>query len=208
MVSTRFAKKPHSESKLPKVPLVRGDGLLIVDVQKDFLPGGSLAVPRGEEVIPPLNACIACFLRKRLPIYASRDWHSPAHGSFREQDGPWPRHCVAGTPGAGFAEGLALPPETCIVSKGAESDASGYSAFAGTGLAERLRSDGVETLYLGGLATEYCVLKTALDALGSGFSVCVLVNAVRAIDPGDGERALVKMQQAGARLITTDSIAP
>jgi nicotinamidase/pyrazinamidase len=196
----------NAEDDVPKIPLTRKDALIVVDVQKDFLPGGSLAVPRGDEVIPPLNACIERFHRERLPVYATSDWHPPDHGSFREQDGPWPPHCIAGTAGADFAEGLALPSDTRIISKGLAPDEPGYSAFAGTGLLERLRMEGVERLYLGGLATEYCVLNTALDALKAGFGLWVLEDAVRAVDASDGERALATMQQAGARLITSDRI--
>lgn len=193
---------------MPEIPLTRRDALLIVDVQKDFLPGGSLAVLRGDEVISPLNACIERFRREGLPIYATRDWHPPDHGSFRERDGLWPPHGIAGTPGAEFADDLALPSDTRLVSKGLAPDEPGYSAFAGTDLRERLRSEGVERLYVGGLATEYCVLNTVLDALHSGFAVSVLEDAVRAVDPAEGERARTRMRQAGARFIATDRIAP
>jgi nicotinamidase/pyrazinamidase len=193
---------------MPEISLTRRDALLVVDVQKDFLPGGSLAVPQGDEIIPPLNVCIERFHKEGRPIYATRDWHPPGHGSFRERDGPWPPHAIAGTPGAEFADDLALPPDIRIVSKGLAPDEPGYSAFAGTGLAERLRSEGVERLYVGGLATEYCVLNTVLDALRSGFAVSVLKDAVRAVDPVEGERARTRMRRAGARFIAADRIAP
>lgn len=176
------------------------DALLIVDVQNDFLPGGSLAVPGGDEVIAPLNCAIAAARRKGLPIIASRDWHPRNHCSFRARGGPWPEHCVADTPGAQFAPGLELPPDAIIVSKATREDADAYSAFDGTGLAERLRALGVERLLVGGLATDYCVLNTVRDALKAGFEVLLLTDAIRAVnvEPGDGERAEAEMCAAGA----------
>jgi nicotinamidase/pyrazinamidase len=174
----------------------------LVDVQRDFLPGGALAVARGDEVMAPLNEVARAFERAGRPIFASRDWHPANHCSFKARGGPWPPHCVAGTPGAGFADGLALPASAITVSKATTADADSYSAFGGTDLAAQLRRQGVRRLVVGGLATDYCVLNTVLDARSEGFDVLVLTGAVRAVDvaPGDGERALAKMEQAGARL--------
>ncbi len=178
------------------------DALLVVDVQKDFLPGGALAVARGDEVLAPLNRALRAFERAGRPIYASRDWHPAHHCSFKARGGPWPPHCVAGTPGAGFADGLALPASAVVVSKASTPDADAYSAFGGTDLAVRLHHDGVRRVVVGGLATDYCVLNTVLDARAAGFEVLVLTDAVRAVEvrPGDGERALDTMRKANARL--------
>ena len=183
-----------------------GAALLIVDVQRDFLPGGSLAVPRGEEVVPVLNRCIAHAKAHGMPVIASRDWHPPRHCSFREQGGPWPSHCIAGTAGADFAATLILPVDAIIVSKATDPAADAYSAFAGTDLAARLRALGVGRLAVGGLATDYCVLNTVRDALSEGFEVAVLTDAIRAVDvvPGDGERALAEMRRAGAIAATSE----
>ena len=176
------------------------DAVLIVDVQKDFLPGGALAVARGDEVVPVLNRYLALARRKRLPVFASRDWHPGNHCSFRARGGPWPEHCVAGTPGAEFTPALELPPDAGIVSKATREDADAYSAFSGTDLTQRLRNLGVRRLLVGGLATDYCVLGTVRDARQHGFDVLLLRDAVRAVNvkPGDGERAERDMREAGA----------
>ncbi|HVP31665.1 MAG TPA: isochorismatase family protein [Myxococcota bacterium] len=178
------------------------DALVVVDVQRDFLPGGALAVRDGDQVVAPLRAEIRAFARAGRPIFATRDWHPPDHCSFADRGGPWPRHCVAGTPGAALADGLELPPSTTVVSKAAQRDSDAYSAFSGTDLAARLAAAGVERVVVGGLATDYCVLETVLDARAAGLEVVVLVDAVRAVEarPGDGERALERMERAGARL--------
>src|SRR5262245_38789099 len=181
--------------------LGRGDALLLVDVQLDFMPGGALGVRHGDEVIAPLNAAIERFRAARLPIYASRDWHPPDHCSFVAQGGPWPVHCVADSPGAALAPELALPPDARIVSKATDSGRDAYSAFDGTDLAESLRQEGVRRLFIGGLATDYCVRWTVQDALTHGYEVVVLRDAVRPVDvrPGDGTRALRAIRQRGAR---------
>jgi len=180
-----------------------GDALLVVDVQNDFLPGGALGVRNGDAVIPPLNAAIARFRRAGLPIYASRDWHPPDHCSFRDAGGPWPVHCVAGSRGAAFASALALPPDVPVISKATEASRDAYSAFDGTDLDHRLREDGVRRLFIGGLATDYCVRWTVQDALAHGYEVVVLRDAVRPIEvrPGDGARALRAIRRRGARTV-------
>lgn len=174
--------------------------LLIEDLQRDFMPGGSLAVPKSDEVVPVLNRYLALARSKGLPVFASRDWHPGNHCSFRARGGPWPEHCVAGTAGAEFAPGLDLPPDAIIISKATREDAEAYSSFDGTDLALRLRKLGVKRLLVGGLATDYCVLHTVRDALKSGFEVLLLKDAIRAVNvkPGDGERAERQMEQAGA----------
>lgn len=186
------------------------DALLIVDVQRDFLPGGSLAVPAGDAVVPVLNRYIAAARRKGVPVFASRDWHPKNHCSFKARGGPWPEHCVAGTPGAAFAPGLELPPDAIVISKATREDADAYSAFAGTGLAQRLRELNVKRVLVGGLATDYCVVNTVCDALKEGFEVLLLEDAIRAVNmkPGDGERAERRMEQAGAVPIHVEDCPP
>lgn len=181
----------------------RGDALVIIDVQVDFLPGGALAVPGGETVIAPLNRAIDRFRVAGLPVFATRDWHPLDHLSFREHGGPWPPHCVQGTPGARFAAALDLPPDIEVVSAGFRPDLPGYSGFEQTDLAARLRAAGVHHLFVGGLATDYCVLETVLAALDERFAVSLLVDAVRALNvqPDDGLRAIDRMQRRGAVLV-------
>ena len=183
-----------------RIPLRAGDALILIDVQLDFLPGGSLAVPHGDEVVPVLNRYIAVFRGLTFPVVATRDWHPPDHCSFRAQGGPWPPHCVAGSDGARFAPLLDLPCEGRIVSKATMAGRDAYSGFEGTGLDELLRHAGVRRVFVGGLATDYCVLNTVRDALRLGYETFLLEDAVRAVDvaPGDGERAIAEMRRLGA----------
>jgi nicotinamidase/pyrazinamidase len=192
------------DSAAQSVAAIRnGDALLVVDLQRDFLPGGALGVAGGDEVLAVANAQIARFAAAGLPVVASRDWHPPAHCSFAAQGGTWPEHCVAGTPGAEFAPGLALPADALLVYKATHVDKDAYSAFQGTGLAGRLRELDVRRVFLVGLATDYCVLQTALDARRLGLDVVVLEDGVRAVDlsPGDGERAVDRMREAGCHIV-------
>lgn len=179
-----------------------GDALLVIDMQLDFLPGGKLGVPDGDAVIAPINDLTRLFERQGLPVFASRDWHPADHCSFAARGGPWPPHCVAGTAGAAFASALALPAGAVVVSKADTAERDAYSAFAGTGLAAQLRARGVKRVVVGGLATDYCVLNTVVDARAEGFEAIVVADAVRAVDvaPGDGARALARMAGLGARL--------
>ncbi|MFQ5488549.1 MAG: isochorismatase family protein [Gammaproteobacteria bacterium] len=188
------------EASQPHLTVADHDGLLIIDVQNDFLPGGSLAVPGGDQIIPVLNGYIILFRKRHLPVFATRDWHPPDHCSFQSQGGPWPVHCVRSTKGADFPETLALPAETIIISKGERQDRDAYSGFQDTDLHEQLQQLGVRRLFIGGLATDYCVQATVLDALQLGYAVCLLEDAIRAVDvkPGDGEQALATMAAAGA----------
>ena len=177
-----------------------GDALVIVDVQNDFCPGGALAVPHGEEVIPVLNHWIEKAERAGIPIFASRDWHPPGHISFKERGGPWPIHCVQESQGAEFHRDLKLPKLAHIVSKATIPDVESYSGFAGTGLAETLRRMGVRRLWVGGLALDYCVKETVVDGLREGFEVHVIHEATRPVNVSsdDGEEALRTMGEAGA----------
>lgn len=180
-----------------------GDALVIVDVQNDFLPGGRLGVPRGDEVVPVLNGAIAAFQASGLPIFATRDWHPWNHCSFKPQGGPWPQHCVAGTPGAQFAPGLALAQDARVISKADTADKDAYSGFAGTDLDRQLRAAGVRRVFVGGLATDYCVLSTVRDARAAGYDVVLMLDAVRAVNvgAGDGERAIAEMTRLGSIVI-------
>lgn len=185
----------------------RSPALLVVDVQNDFCPGGALAVPHGDDVIRVLNRLAAHVSALGFPVYASRDWHPASSRHFHVNGGRWPVHCVAGTEGARLHPDLDLPPGTLIVTKGVTPDEDGYSAFdgdiAGRGsLLADLRARGVTDLIIGGLATDYCVRASALDARREGFDVMVVTDAVRAVDlqPGDGDRALEEMKAAGVTL--------
>ncbi|MGO4475162.1 isochorismatase family protein [Massilia sp. 2TAF26] len=176
------------------------DALLIIDLQVDFLPGGALGVANGHEVVAPINHLIELFREQGLAVYASRDWHPGDHCSFTAQGGPWPPHCVAGTPGAEFTAELALPDDAIVVSKADTAAVDAYSAFAGTDLAAQLRARGVGRVTVCGLATDYCVLNTVTDALEEGFDTIVVPEAMRAVDvrAGDGTRALDRMVARGA----------
>lgn len=189
------------------MPLHSSPALLVVDVQNDFCPGGALAVREGDQVVPPLRRLTERFVALGLPVFASRDWHPADSTHFVGQGGTWPVHCVQGTDGARLRHDLELPSSVQIVSKGHQRHDDGYSAIAGDvagrgSLLEELQSRGIEHLYVGGLATDYCVKHSVLDALAQGFTVTLLTDAIRAVDvqPGDGERALAEMQAAGAVL--------
>jgi len=176
--------------------------LVVVDVQNDFCPGGSLAVERGDEVIAPLNRLIKEFLERGEPVYKSRDWHPAKTKHFADYGGTWPVHCVQNTRGAEFHSDLLDDPRIHVVSKGT-GDEDQYSAFDGTTLADELRAQGVTEIWVGGLATDYCVKDTVLDALGEGFKVRALTEAMRAVNlrPGDDARAVEEMRRAGAQII-------
>ncbi|MFL6673407.1 MAG: isochorismatase family protein [Massilia sp.] len=180
--------------------LGQGDALLVIDMQYDFLPGGSLAVPGGHDVLAPIKRLLALYGERGLPIYATRDWHPHDHCSFAAQGGPWPPHCVAGTAGASFPAELALPAHTVVVSKADTAAVDAYSAFAGTGLAQQMRQRAITRVAVCGLATDYCVLNTVADALKEGFDTLIVPEAMRAVDaqPGDGARAIDQMLAQGA----------
>lgn len=180
-----------------------GDALLVVDVQRDFLPGGRLPVPHGDAIIPVLNRVLALWRERDLPVFVIRDWHPPNHCSFREQGGPWPPHCVAGSEGASLAARLELPPSATLVSKGTRADAEAYSGFEGTDLDARLRAAGIRRLFVGGLATEYCVLATVREALARGYAAVVLEQAIRGLDAAAGaaRAAEEEMRRLGASFV-------
>ena len=189
------------------------EALLVVDVQRDFCPGGSLAVQRGDRIVPVLNRVLALVRVHQLPVYFTRDWHPPDSTHFVTGGGRWPVHCVAGTEGARFHSDLLVPDDAILVSKGYETDSNGYSAFDGrlddgAPLADDLRERTVGHLVVGGLATEYCVKHTVLDALHAGWNVTLISDAIVPVElsPGDAERALGEMQAAGAALICSDDL--
>ena len=179
--------------------------LIVVDVQNDFCPGGTLAVPHGDEVIAPLNKLIDEFLDRGDPVYKSRDWHPRSTRHFAAYGGTWPVHCVQNTKGAQFHPALRDDPRIKIVSKGL-GETDGYSAFDETDLGSQLHNAGVQELIVGGLATDYCVKNTVLDALGQGFKVKAVEDAMRPVElqPGDGERAIEEMRASGAEIVSTD----
>jgi nicotinamidase/pyrazinamidase len=173
--------------------------LIVVDVQNDFCPGGALAVGGGDGVVEPINR-----LASEAPfVVATRDWHPPDHGSFAAQGGPWPVHCVRDTPGASLHPGIDAGEVDVIVDKGQSRDADGYSAFDGTELERLLRERGVDTVDVAGLALDYCVKATALDARRAGFDVVVHRDATRAVEvhDGDGERAVDELRAAGVKIV-------
>lgn len=186
------------------------DALLLVDVQNDFLGGGSLAVPDADAILPVITAYIELFSRRALPLIATRDWHPTNHCSFVDNGGQWPPHCVADTPGAAFAKDLPLPTSCHIVSKATTADHEAYSGFERTDLAAYLRQQNIQRLFVCGLATDYCVLQTVIDARKNGFEVVLLEDAVRAVDvsAGDGIRAIGQMRERGARTATLADVQP
>jgi nicotinamidase/pyrazinamidase len=175
------------------------EALIVVDVQNDFCPGGALAVPDGDAVIDPINA-----LEREAPfVVATRDWHPPDHKSFKANGGPWPVHCVRGTPGGELHPRIDRERVDVVVDKGQTPDAEGYSAFEQSDLERLLRDRGVQTVDVAGLALDYCVRATALDARRLGFDVVLHEGATRAVDvsPGDGERALEELRAAGVQIV-------
>jgi len=177
--------------------------LIVVDVQNDFCPGGSLAVASGDEVVAPLNELAKEFLDRGEPVFKTRDWHPARTKHFAAYGGTWPIHCVQGTRGAQFHADLIDDPRITIISKGTDESADGYSGFDGTNLAQLLREEGVAEVWVGGLATDYCVKHTVLDARREGFEVKALADAMRAVNlkPNDGRQAIEEMRDAGAEIV-------
>jgi nicotinamidase/pyrazinamidase len=186
------------------------DALIIVDLQQDFCPGGALAVPHGDAIIPVVQEWVNRFADNRQLIVTTQDAHPPDHISFLERGGPWPPHCIVNTPGYLLHPALQLPPGHARFLKGQDRDREAYSGFDGVSadesalsLADYLRSQSIDRLYIVGLATDYCVRATTLDALAAGFETVVIKNGVRGVDvsPGDSERALAEMAAKGAQLL-------
>jgi len=183
--------------------------LIVVDVQNDFCPGGSLAVANGDKVVAPLNQLMNEFLERGEPVFKSRDWHPAQTKHFKAYGGTWPVHCVQGTRGAEFHPDLLDDPRITIISKGTDERADGYSGFDGTDLARLLREEKVEEVWVGGLATDYCVKQTVLDARREGFEVKALADAMLPVneEPKDGAEAIDEMREAGAEIVGNESKA-
>jgi len=175
------------------------DALIVVDVQNDFCPGGALAVPAGDEVVPELNRWLHAAQQGGAGVFATRDWHPSDHTSFTDQGGPWPPHCVQNTPGAEFHTDLELPMGVPVISKGVEAADDSYSNFAKTDLDARLRAGGATRLWIGGLALDYCVLWTALEAVRLGYEVHLIAAASRSIatSPEDVQKTIAQLRDAG-----------
>jgi nicotinamidase/pyrazinamidase len=178
--------------------------LLIIDFQNDFCPGGALAVDEGDQIAEPIKRLWKEFDH----VFATRDWHPADHSSFETEGGPWPVHCVQGTPGAELHPSMEEVEIDAIVDVGREREDQGYSGFEKSDLAEMLRERGVDEVAVVGLATDYCVRASAIDACREGFRTTVVTDAIRAVDveAGDGERAIEEMTAAGARLATSDEL--
>jgi nicotinamidase/pyrazinamidase len=183
-------------------------------VQNDFCPGGGLPVPEGDKIVPALNKYIKIFSKKNLPIFASRDWHPKESKHFKQFGGPWPKHCIQNTKGARFHPDLKLPKETIILSKGMDPSKDSYSAFQafdsnGTEFLGLLKVLGVSELFIGGLATDYCVKSSVLDALKFGFKVKLLIDAIKGVNikPKDSEDAIEEMISRGAEEMSLDKLS-
>lgn len=176
------------------------DAVIAVDIQRDFCPGGKLAVSDGDAVVPVMNRWLRAAATVGATIVAQRDWHPREHMSFEVSDGPWPEHCLQGTDGAAWHGDLFVPASAIVVSKGHTRGEDQYSAFEACDLGERLRRRGTRRVWVGGLALDVCVVATVTDACEEGFETHVLLEATRAIndEPGDAERAIEQMKQAGA----------
>jgi len=188
--------------------------LLIVDVQNDFCPGGALGIKGGDKIIPAINKYIKIFVSQEFPVFASRDWHPRKTLHFKEFGGAWPVHCIKNTKGAAFHPKLRLPKEAILLYKGMDPRKESYSAFQaqdsrGRPLANLLKTFGIEELYIGGLATDYCVKFTVLDAMRRGFKVKILLDAIRGVNlkPNDSQDAIRKMLKIGAKKITLNKLS-
>lgn len=186
-----------------------GDALLIADIQNDFLPGGALGVEGGDEIVPIVERYLARFERQGLPTFLTRDWHPPDHCSFRDRGGPWPVHCVAGTAGALPPATFRTPPAAVLIYKAIDRGGEAYSAFQDTPLRRHLQALGIRRIFVGGLATDYCVLNSVKDARALGYDVFLLTDAIRAVNvrPGDGPRAEAEMVRLGAMPICLEDLA-
>jgi nicotinamidase/pyrazinamidase len=182
------------------------DALLITDIQNDFLPGGALPVEGGDEIIPVLNEYARRFEDSKAHVFTSRDWHPANHISFKAQGGPWPPHCVQNTKGAEFSAELKLPQPIVVISKATNPEHESYSVFDGTSFDHELKMCEIKRLFIGGLATDYCVVNTVLDARKLGYETVVLMDATLGINvqPGDVDKAIQTMLKAGAKQMTMD----
>lgn len=190
------------------ISILENDALIIVDVQNDFCPGGALAVPEGDQIVPIINRYIEKFVSKNAIVIASRDWHPKNHISFKAYGGVWPVHCVQNSWGASFHPMLKLSEDVIIISKAFEPEIEAYSCFQGTELDKILREKGVKRIFVAGLATDYCVKATVLDALKLGYEVYVMADAIKGVNirPEDSEEAINEMVKANARLASFNQL--
>ncbi|WP_457600982.1 nicotinamidase [Hydrogenivirga sp.] len=184
-----------------RVRITERDALIVVDMQNDFMPGGALPVPEGDRIVPKLNEYIELFEERALPVFFTRDWHPENHISFKGHGGIWPPHCVQNTEGAMFHKDLKMPLDNkFIISKGTSPDFDAYSGFQGTLLDSLLKERGIRRVFVGGVATDYCVKNTVLGALNLGYEAFLLLDGIKGVDvkPGDSERAVEEMLRRGA----------
>jgi nicotinamidase/pyrazinamidase len=162
-----------------------------------------LAVGKGDEVVAPLNQLMKEFLDRGEPVYKTRDWHPPQTNHFAAYGGIWPFHCIQNTNGAEFHPDLMDDPRITVISKGVDDTTDGYSGFDGTNLTDLLREEGVSEIWVGGLATDYCVKQTVIDGVRQGFKVKALADAMRAVNvnPDDGANAIEQMKSVGAEIV-------
>jgi len=186
------------------VKLDRSCALVIVDMQNDFMPTGTLQVPDADKIVPVLNKYIDMFVSNKLHIFATRDWHPPNHISFKQRGGVWSMHCVKDTLGAEFHSDLKIPRSARIISKGIEANKEAYSGFEGTDLAKKLEQNNIKCVLIGGVATDYCVKNTAFDAIKVGLNVVLLEDAVRGIKDSNG--AIKEMQSKGVKIVSINEI--
>ena len=193
---------------MARIRITKFDALIVVDMQRDFMPGGALPVPEADTIVPTVNRYIRIFKNRGSTIVATRDWHPENHISFTTRGGPWPPHCIQGTSGAEFHPDLALPENSIVVSKATDPDKEAYSGFDGTDLNSILRERGVKRIFVCGVATNYCVKATAIDGVKLGYTVIVLLDAVKGIDipPGSVDKALNEMLDMGIILATQHDI--
>lgn len=181
---------------------LKGDALLVVDAQNDFFPGGALPVPFGDHIVPAINEWLQAAAHEHIPVFASRDWHPLNHCSFKEQGGPWPVHCLQHSEGAKFHYALKFPKDTIVIDTADNPDHEAYSAFQGKTkegqqLEKVMREQGIQRVFINGLAQDYCVCETALDARKYGFEVHLLLQGTRPITEATGQAALQRMKEAG-----------
>jgi nicotinamidase/pyrazinamidase len=193
-----------------KFKIEKSDSLIVVDVQRDFCPGGALPVPECNRTVAVLNRYIDIFNESGAKTFATRDWHPPNHISFKPHGGPWPPHCVQGSRGAEFHPDLKLSKNIRIISKATDPSRESYSGFDGTELEDDLRRNRVRRLFIGGLATDYCIKNTVFDALKLGFETVLLLDATRGIDqkPRDSQEAIQEMIRRGAKTAVLSEVSP
>ena len=190
------------------IALTSHDALLLADIQNDFLPGGGLGISGGDAIIPILSNYVRLFQTHSLPIFLTRDWHPPDHCSFKAQGGPWPVHCVAGSSGSLPPSSFVTPPSAVIIYKAIDREQEAYSAFHHPARDRHLRALNVHRLFIGGLATDYCVLNSVKDARMRGYDICLLVDGIKAVnrEPEDGRRAEEEMIRLGAVPVLWDML--